>query len=122
CGKGRELALLELPDTLGKSQGDRSRGVLIRGGNCLVGHAVDSDSALHWRRALLRNRRKWRAKSDATVRMLKSFTEGRTDSVTPPPPDPDSLLAAVREFVAEDVLPNVADWDRDDRLPDEAFR
>jgi alkylation response protein AidB-like acyl-CoA dehydrogenase len=35
--------------------------------------------------------------------------------------DPDALLAAVREFVADEVLPNVAAWDRDDRLPDEVF-
>jgi alkylation response protein AidB-like acyl-CoA dehydrogenase len=37
------------------------------------------------------------------------------------PTDPDALLAAVREFVADEVLPNVADWDRDDLLPDSAF-
>jgi alkylation response protein AidB-like acyl-CoA dehydrogenase len=35
--------------------------------------------------------------------------------------DPDALLAAVREFVAGEVLPNVAVWDRDDRLPDEVL-
>ncbi len=35
--------------------------------------------------------------------------------------DPEALLTAVREFVSADVLPNVADWDRDDRLPDAAF-
>jgi alkylation response protein AidB-like acyl-CoA dehydrogenase len=34
---------------------------------------------------------------------------------------PDELLAATREFVANDVLPNVAQWDRDDHLPDEVF-
>jgi alkylation response protein AidB-like acyl-CoA dehydrogenase len=38
-----------------------------------------------------------------------------------PPADPDELLAATREFVAGEVLPNVADWDREDRLPDEVF-
>ena len=37
------------------------------------------------------------------------------------PTDPDELLAAVREFVAETVLPNVAQWDRDDELPDPVF-
>jgi alkylation response protein AidB-like acyl-CoA dehydrogenase len=37
------------------------------------------------------------------------------------PTDPDALLAAVREFVSEQVLPNVAAWDRDDVLPDHAF-
>lgn len=37
------------------------------------------------------------------------------------PSDPDELLAATREFVVGEVLPNVAEWDRDDRLPDEAF-
>jgi alkylation response protein AidB-like acyl-CoA dehydrogenase len=38
------------------------------------------------------------------------------------PADPDALLAAVREFVAEEVLPNVGSWDREDRLPGEAFQ
>jgi alkylation response protein AidB-like acyl-CoA dehydrogenase len=37
------------------------------------------------------------------------------------PTDPDALLAAVRDFVSGEVLPNVADWDREDRLPDYAF-
>lgn len=37
------------------------------------------------------------------------------------PADPDELLAATRGFVADEVLPNVAAWDRDDRLPDEVF-
>lgn len=37
------------------------------------------------------------------------------------PTDPDALLAAVREFVTAEVLPNVAAWDRDDVLPDSAF-
>ena len=37
------------------------------------------------------------------------------------PTDPDALLDAVREFVAETVLPNVAAWDRDDELPDAVF-
>ena len=37
------------------------------------------------------------------------------------PSDPDGLLAAVRRFVAEEVLPNVGTWDRDDVLPDNAF-
>src|SRR5437667_375537 len=37
------------------------------------------------------------------------------------PTDPDSLLAAVRHYVAEEVLPNVATWDREDRIPDAAF-
>jgi alkylation response protein AidB-like acyl-CoA dehydrogenase len=41
--------------------------------------------------------------------------------VTDRPADPDELLAATREFVAGEVLPNVAAWDRDDRLPDEVF-
>jgi alkylation response protein AidB-like acyl-CoA dehydrogenase len=41
--------------------------------------------------------------------------------VTAGPSDPDELLAATREFVAGEVLPNVAAWDRDDRLPDEIF-
>jgi alkylation response protein AidB-like acyl-CoA dehydrogenase len=39
----------------------------------------------------------------------------------PPPRDADALLSAVRTFVAEEVLPNVAGWDRDDALPDEVF-
>ena len=39
----------------------------------------------------------------------------------PRPADADALLSAVRTFVAEDVLPNVAEWDRDDALPDEVF-
>ncbi len=34
------------------------------------------------------------------------------------PPDAEALLAAVRWFVAEEVLPNVEAWDREDRLPD----
>jgi alkylation response protein AidB-like acyl-CoA dehydrogenase len=34
---------------------------------------------------------------------------------------PDELLAAVRQFVDGEVLPNVADWDREDVLPDSAF-
>ncbi len=38
------------------------------------------------------------------------------------PADADALLAAVREFVADEVLPNVADWDRDDVLPESAMR
>jgi alkylation response protein AidB-like acyl-CoA dehydrogenase len=42
--------------------------------------------------------------------------------MTGPPQDPDALLAAVREWVADDVLPNVAAWDRADRLPDDAFQ
>lgn len=33
-----------------------------------------------------------------------------------------SLLADVERFVADDVLPNVADWDRDDALPASAER
>jgi alkylation response protein AidB-like acyl-CoA dehydrogenase len=37
------------------------------------------------------------------------------------PTDPDSLLAAVREFVSAEVLPNVAQWDRDDVLPEPVF-
>jgi alkylation response protein AidB-like acyl-CoA dehydrogenase len=41
--------------------------------------------------------------------------------VTDRPADPDELLAATRGFVANEVLPNVAAWDRDDRLPDEVF-
>jgi alkylation response protein AidB-like acyl-CoA dehydrogenase len=35
----------------------------------------------------------------------------------PPPSDPEALLAGVREFVSGSVLPNVVDWDRDDRVP-----
>ena len=31
------------------------------------------------------------------------------------------LLAAVETFVADEVLPNVAAWDRDDELPDAAL-
>jgi len=34
------------------------------------------------------------------------------------PTEPESLLAAVRSFVADDVLPNVAAWDREDVLPE----
>jgi alkylation response protein AidB-like acyl-CoA dehydrogenase len=41
--------------------------------------------------------------------------------LTERPTDPDALLAAVREFVSEEVLPNVATWDREDRTPDEVF-
>jgi alkylation response protein AidB-like acyl-CoA dehydrogenase len=41
--------------------------------------------------------------------------------VTAGPSDPDELLVATREFVAGEVLPNVAAWDRDDHLPDEMF-
>ncbi|MGA9857624.1 MAG: acyl-CoA dehydrogenase family protein [Solirubrobacteraceae bacterium] len=37
------------------------------------------------------------------------------------PADADALLAAVRDFVAHDVLPNVGAWDRDDVLPDNVF-
>lgn len=37
------------------------------------------------------------------------------------PADAAALLDAVRAFVADDVLPNVADWDRQDVLPDRAF-
>ena len=37
------------------------------------------------------------------------------------PTDKDALVAAVRDFVADEVLPNVATWDREDRLPDSAF-
>jgi alkylation response protein AidB-like acyl-CoA dehydrogenase len=37
------------------------------------------------------------------------------------PIDPDSLLVAVRDFVSEQVLPNVAQWDRDDVLPESVF-
>jgi alkylation response protein AidB-like acyl-CoA dehydrogenase len=37
------------------------------------------------------------------------------------PTEPDSLLAAVREFVADEVLPNVAAWDREDLLPADVF-
>jgi len=37
------------------------------------------------------------------------------------PTDKDSLLKAVREFVSDEVLPNVATWDREDRIPDSAF-
>jgi alkylation response protein AidB-like acyl-CoA dehydrogenase len=37
------------------------------------------------------------------------------------PTDPATLLTAVREFVANEVLPNVAAWDRDDLLPEDAF-
>ena len=33
--------------------------------------------------------------------------------------DPDTLAAAVDAFVRDEVLPNVAAWDRDDVLPDE---
>jgi alkylation response protein AidB-like acyl-CoA dehydrogenase len=37
------------------------------------------------------------------------------------PIDPDSLLVAVRDFVSEQVLPNVAQWDREDVLPEPVF-
>jgi len=37
------------------------------------------------------------------------------------PSDPDALLAAVRRFVSDDVLPRVGDWDRDDVLPEATF-
>jgi alkylation response protein AidB-like acyl-CoA dehydrogenase len=37
------------------------------------------------------------------------------------PADPDALLAAVRSFVTDEVLPNVVTWDREDLLPDRAF-
>jgi alkylation response protein AidB-like acyl-CoA dehydrogenase len=33
----------------------------------------------------------------------------------------DELMAEVTAFVAEDVLPNVATWDREDRIPDYVF-
>ncbi|HEY8625551.1 MAG TPA: acyl-CoA dehydrogenase family protein [Solirubrobacteraceae bacterium] len=33
------------------------------------------------------------------------------------PSDPEELLAGVRAFVSQSVLPNVVDWDRDDRVP-----
>lgn len=36
------------------------------------------------------------------------------------PADADALLAAVRRFVADEVLPNVAAWDREDSLPESA--
>lgn len=38
-----------------------------------------------------------------------------------PPANPEALLAAVRDFVADEVLPNVAEWDREDRVPDDVF-
>lgn len=37
------------------------------------------------------------------------------------PADADALLRAVRALVADEVLPNVARWDRDDALPDHMF-
>ena len=37
------------------------------------------------------------------------------------PADADALLAAVRSFVADEVLPNVAGWDREDLIPESAF-
>lgn len=37
------------------------------------------------------------------------------------PADPDALLDDVRRFVADEVLPNVAEWDRSDVLPDAVF-
>ncbi|MGI9184985.1 MAG: hypothetical protein ACR2GZ_08475 [Solirubrobacteraceae bacterium] len=37
------------------------------------------------------------------------------------PADAGALLSAVRAFVSDEVLPNVATWDRDDVLPDSAF-
>lgn len=37
------------------------------------------------------------------------------------PPDSASLHAAVRAFVDDEVLPNVADWDREDHLPEAVF-
>jgi alkylation response protein AidB-like acyl-CoA dehydrogenase len=39
-----------------------------------------------------------------------------------PPSDPGELLAGVQEFVSATVLPNVADWDREDRLPAAALQ
>lgn len=41
-------------------------------------------------------------------------------AVSPVPVDAATLLAATRAFVEDIVLPNVADWDRDDELPPEA--
>jgi alkylation response protein AidB-like acyl-CoA dehydrogenase len=35
--------------------------------------------------------------------------------------DAAALLSAVREFTAQDVLPNVAEWDREDIVPDRIF-
>jgi alkylation response protein AidB-like acyl-CoA dehydrogenase len=37
------------------------------------------------------------------------------------PTKKDELMAAVTEFVANEVLPNVATWDREDRIPDSVF-
>jgi hypothetical protein len=39
-----------------------------------------------------------------------------------PPSDPAELLAGVRDFVSATVLPNVVDWDREDRLPATALQ
>ena len=39
-----------------------------------------------------------------------------------PPSDPGELLAGVQEFVSATVLPNVVDWDREDRLPAAALQ
>jgi alkylation response protein AidB-like acyl-CoA dehydrogenase len=40
---------------------------------------------------------------------------------TEQPTDAAALLDAVRAFVVQDVLPNVAQWDREDVLPEAAF-
>jgi alkylation response protein AidB-like acyl-CoA dehydrogenase len=39
-----------------------------------------------------------------------------------PPSDPEGLLAGVRSFVSATVLPNVVDWDREDRVPAAALQ
>ena len=44
------------------------------------------------------------------------------DGVLSPPGRADALLVAVRSFVADEVLPNVAGWDREDVIPESAFR
>jgi alkylation response protein AidB-like acyl-CoA dehydrogenase len=43
------------------------------------------------------------------------------DPSSDPPGDPQALLTAVTTFVSERVLPNVARWDREDRVPDDAM-
>jgi alkylation response protein AidB-like acyl-CoA dehydrogenase len=40
---------------------------------------------------------------------------------SPRPADATALLAAVRDFVADEVLPSVTTWDRQDALPDAAI-
>jgi alkylation response protein AidB-like acyl-CoA dehydrogenase len=48
-------------------------------------------------------------------------TEADSTTLAEPMTDADRLLADVRAFVTGEVLPNVAEWDRDDVLPPAAF-